>query len=179
MTTQVPFTAEHLQRMPEDGFRYELWKGELRRMTPAGLRHGVVVGNVFFVLREYQNVHSGLVLTGDTGFRLSKQPETVLAPDVAYISGERTKEGVPVGYFDGAPDLAVEVVSPGNTAEELERKAGAFLAAGSLLVWIVNPESRRVVIHPDREVLKADGILDGGNVLPGFSCPVDQLFEGL
>lgn len=174
---QVPFTAQHLERMPDDGFRYELWKGELRRMTPTGARHGVVLINVALILREYQQTRGGLVVGGDVGFQLSKDPDTVIAPDVAYIGSRRAKGGVPVGFFEGAPDLAVEVVSPGNTSEEIERKADAFLAAGASVVWIVNPETRRVVVHPDREVLRDDDVLEGGNVLPGFSCPVRRLFE--
>ena len=135
-TTLQPMTADDLLRMPDDGFRYELVKGELRKMAPAGHEHGRVA--IRFSWRLAQHVETndlGAVYAAETGFLISTNPDTVRAPDVAFVSRKRI-EGVKKaeGYWPGAPDLAVEVVSPGDTYTEVEEKAIEWLEAGTLMV---------------------------------------------
>lgn len=180
MATTMQLTAEDLLRLPDDGAPHELIRGELRTMTPAGGRHGAINGVITGLLFEHVRAHDlGKVLTEATGFRLSENPETVRCPDVSFLSRARIPtEGIPSGFIDGAPDLAVEVLSPGDTVFELEEKVEDYLAAGCLLVWVVNPQLRRVTVHEAggaSRVLGEGEVLEGGEVLPGFACPVGEL----
>jgi Uma2 family endonuclease len=115
---------------------------------------------------------------GDSGFVLARNPDTVLAPDVAFISTERLPKNSS-GYLEIAPDLAVEIVSPGNTPGEIERKVAIYLRSGVEQVWIVYPEEREVVIHapsgPPSVYLEHDQI-DGGSLLPGLNLRVTDIF---
>jgi Uma2 family endonuclease len=183
MTTAArPLTAEQLMALPSGGWRYELVAGELKVMTPAGSRHGQIVMAIAALLGPHVRLHRlGVLFSPDTGFRLASDPDTVRAPDVAFVCAERIPEsGVPDGYFPGAPDLAVEVVSPTDRLIEVEDKVTEYFAAGARLVWVVNPKHRRVTVHalgvPPR-VLGPDDRLDGGDVVPGFDCAVREIFE--
>src|SRR5687767_8579343 len=148
-TTAQPMTASDLLRMPDDGFRYELVKGELRKMAPAGHEQGRVAAR--FTWRLAQRVESdsrGAVYAAVTGFLISTNLDTVRAPDVAFVSQKRLKEvGKVGGYWPGAPDLAVEVVSPGDTYTEVEEKAIEWLEAGTLMVLALNPRRRTVTVY--------------------------------
>jgi len=123
-TARTLTTADELFNMPDDGFRYELVKGEVRRMPPAGSEHGVII--IKFVRPFSQFVEDndlGLVFGAESGFRIASNPDTVRAPDVAFVSRDRIpEEGVPTGFWAGAPDLAVEVISPSDTYTEVEEK---------------------------------------------------------
>jgi len=112
------FTADELLRLPDDGYRYELVRGELRKMSPAGSRHGVVAAAIIGSLAPFVREHSlGKVFTSETGFLIQRDPDTVRAPDCAFVQTERFIDTP--GYFPGAPDLAVEVISPGDSYSEV------------------------------------------------------------
>ncbi|MET0396185.1 MAG: Uma2 family endonuclease [Longimicrobiaceae bacterium] len=185
MSTQIkdrPVTADELLRMPDDGFRYELVRGEIRKMTPAGGEHGRVGGNLMISLGGYVRAHRlGAVYLAETGFRLASDPDTVRAPDVSFIRSERVQVlGVVRGYVPGAPDLAVEVVSPGDTYTEVGEKVLQWLDAGTRMVIVVDPWKRWVTVYHSRDdihVLGEDDVLDGGDVVPGWSMQVGELFD--
>ena len=180
--TGTKMTARDLMLLPDGGGkRYELVEGELREMVPAGARHGRVAANLTILLGQHVRTQRlGIVLAAETGFRISRDPDTVRAPDVSFVSKERVPpEGLPEGYWDLAPDLAVEVVSPSDTAAEVQAKVQAWLEAGVRLVWVVYPGTRFVVVYGSlREIstLTATDALSGGDVVPGFSCSVGEIF---
>jgi Uma2 family endonuclease len=174
-------TAEELFRLPDDGSRYALFRGELQRMTPAGCRHGKVIVNVTVPLGHHVKAHGlGVVFGAETGFVLARNPDTVLAPDVAFIRRERIPaSGLPATFWEGAPDLAVEVMSPGDTGPAAGEKAASWLSAGTRVVWVVDPRRRSVTIHepganPRR--LAVPEVLDGAPLLPAFRLPLADIF---
>ncbi len=175
MTTRTrPVTAEELLRMPDDGFRYELVRGELRKMPPAGNEHGYIAGEVFAGLRNHVKANGlGRVYAVETGFRLHSDPDIVRAPDAAFVSRERLEEVGPVeGYWPGAPDLAAEVVSPNDRHTEVIEKALEWLDAGCRMVLIVDPKQHTATVYRSREdirILAEGDTLDGADVIPGFS----------
>jgi Uma2 family endonuclease len=119
----------------------------------------------------------------DIGFTLARDPDTVLCPDVAFVASERLAALV-IGqpFPELAPDLAVEVLSPGDRRAAVQAKVGEYLAAGVRAVWVLDPATRTVGVHPPgsvEQLLAADDVLDGGNVVPGFRCPVEALFPSL
>ncbi|MGI8588524.1 MAG: Uma2 family endonuclease [Chloroflexia bacterium] len=174
-------TADELLHMPDDGFRYELVKGELRQMAPAGSQHGQIAIALAGRLFQYVDAHRlGVVFAAETGFLLSSKPDTVRAPAVAFVSQERiaaTKVGV--GYWPGAPDLAAEVISPGDTYTEVEEKVFGWLEAGARMVIVVNPRKRPVTVYHSLTeifVLTENDQIDGGSVVPGWTLAVRDLF---
>ena len=174
-------TADELLRMPETpGKRFELWRGELREMTPAGFEHGRVAGNLFGLLWAHvRGRGGGAVCAAETGFRIERAPDTVLAPDVSFVRAGRLPESES-GFFEGAPDLAAEVVSPGDRGADVEEKADRWLAAGTRLLWIVWPQTRSVVVRPPdtaAEFRHENHDLTGDDVVPGFHCRVADLFR--
>lgn len=180
-TTIQLMTAEELLKMPKDGFRYELVKGELKQMSPAGFEHGVVGMNIGMLLARYVKANNlGVVCLAETGFKIASDPDTVLAPDVSFVRRERIPQsGRPKAFYPGAPDLAVEVISPGDTKKEVAGKVEDWLAAGSLAVWVINPKRVTVTIHrPQVEAitLTETDELDGQDVVPGFRCSVSEIF---
>ena len=176
-------TAAELLRLPTGmGQRYELAEGELLTMSPAGSRHGRIALRIGSLLERFvRQGRLGASFGAETGFLLSRDPDTVRAPDAAFVSAARLPAGdLPDGYFSGAPDLAVEVVSPTDSAAEVQRKVAEYFAAGAQQVWVLYPETRSVVaFRSAREslVLGIADTLDGGATLPGFVCPVASLFE--
>jgi Uma2 family endonuclease len=180
-TTIQLMTAEELLKMPKDGFRYELVKGELIRMSPAGFDHGVVGMSIGMLLAHYVKANNlGVVCLAETGFKIASDPDTVLAPDVSFVRRERIPQsGRPTAFYPGAPDLAVEVVSPGDTKKEVAGKVEARLAAGSGAVWVINPKRRTVIVYRPRGealTLTETDELDGQDVVPGFRCRVHEIF---
>ncbi len=149
-------------------------------MTPAGFRHGRIACAVAAMLRDF--VHGrglGVVLSAETGFQIARDPDSVRAPDVAYVATERIPETEPVGFFSGAPDLAVEVLSPSDAAGDVLAKVQDWLDAGCRAVWVVDPKTRTVTVYRSRRqiaVLSESDTLDGGEVVPGFRVPVAELF---
>jgi Uma2 family endonuclease len=176
-------TAEELLRLPTGmGERYELVLGELKIMSPAGSRHGLIALSIGSLLRQaVRRGRLGAAFGAETGFVLSRDPDTVRAPDVAFVAAARLPPGdLPDGYFPGAPDLAVEVISPSEAAAEVQRKVNEYFEAGARLVWVVYPDTRQVVVYRSaREslTLLADDTLDGGDLIPGFASRVAELFE--
>jgi Uma2 family endonuclease len=180
-TTQQFMTAEELWKLPDNGKRRELVKGELREMPPAGSEHGAVAMNLTLPLAQYVKAHDlGIVFAAETGFFIGRAPDTVRAPDAAFVARDRIPAaGVPKRYFPGAPDLAIEVLSPGDTVDEVEEKVNDWLAGGTRLVWVVNPRRRTVTIYrpgPQISVLHESDAVSGEDVVPGFTCQVRDLF---
>jgi len=182
MSTVTPYTADQLLRMPDDGSRYELVAGALRKMTPAGWEHGTVGGYLSTLLGQHVLEHGlGRVFLAETGFLLARDPDTVRAPDIAFIHkdhlpAEKPKEA----FWPGAPDLAVEVVSPGDTVGEVDEKVKAWLDAGAAMVWLVDPAWKSVTVYRSaREIqtLTEEDRLDGQDVVPGFRCRVADIFS--
>jgi Uma2 family endonuclease len=182
MTVQAhPITAEDLLRMPADGFRYELVRGELRAMAPAGFEHGKTAMRIGSRLTVHVDAHDlGVVTAAETGFRIAADPDTVRAADVAFVSRDRVGLAAGMrGYFPGPPDLAVEVVSPGDTYSEVEEKALAWLAAGTRLVLAVDSRKRTVTRYRGRgdiAILTEDDTIDGEDVVPGWTMRVADVF---
>lgn len=174
-------TADELFAMSKDGLRYELVKGELRKMSPAGTEHGAVVFNLTLLLGQHLRVSKlGQGFGAETGFKIFSNPDTVRAPDIAFVRRERIPEtGIPKNFWDIAPDLAVEVLSPSDTVNEVDEKVEDWLAAGVRVVWVVNPRTRAVTLHLSPHevvVLHEQDELDGGEVVPGFRCRVAEIF---
>ncbi|HEY3969102.1 MAG TPA: Uma2 family endonuclease [Planctomycetaceae bacterium] len=175
-------TADELLQMPRGSVRYELIRGELSSMSPAGSEHGVVTMRLSLLLGSYiADKNLGLLFGAESGFFIERDPDTVRAPDIAYVRRERIPAGgIPEGYWAGPPDLAVEVVSPGDTVRAVDEKVSGWLAAGTTTVWIVSPRWKTVTVHvrnlPIR-ICTIDDILDGGEVLPGFRCEVRGIFQ--
>jgi Uma2 family endonuclease len=179
---QQHISAEELFQMPNLG-RCELVRGELIMMSPAGSKHGWIVGNLTIVLGNFIKLHKlGEIMGAETGFIIRRNPDTVLAPDVAFIRGERLAGNMPDGFFDGAPDLAVEVLSPSDRTSEVQGKIRSWLEAGSRAVWIVDPKTQSVAIHKstrDIVVLGTADMLSDPQMLPDFNVPVIEIFEKL
>jgi Uma2 family endonuclease len=174
-------TADELWRLPDDGQRHELIGGELRTMPPSGWEHGWVVVRVTRPLAEYVDANKlGVVCGAETGFILASEPDTVRAADVAFVRRERVLAAGDVkGYWPGAPDLAVEVVSPHDRYTEVDAKVAAWLAHGTRLVLVVNPRRRVVVVHRPRRAVRElteRDVLDGEDLLPGWKLPVREIF---
>ena len=182
MTTSAKLmTADDLLHMPDDGRRYELIRGELIELAPPGPKHGYVAGRTYKALDDFVHPRRlGAIIT-ESGFIIASDPDTVRAPDAAFISAEMLPEGgLPDQYMRMAPDIAVEVVSPSDREREVRDKALGWLAAGSRLVWVLYPATRSVTVYrseTDVSTVDSDQILDGAPVLDGFSVYVAELFE--
>ena len=174
-------TAEDLLALPDDGYTYELLEGELRQMPPTSGEHSRVELYIAFWLMHFVYSHRlGKVYGSDAGFRLKRSPDTVLCPDTSYVRAERVPQDDRSGIMELAPDLAVEVVSPSNTINEMDDKVAAYLEAGTSLVWVVRPRRRQVTVYtPDSpiRIFSENDVLDGGDVLPGFSLPFIDFFR--
>ncbi len=173
--------AEELLHMPDDGFRYELVRGELRRMNPAGNVHGRIVVRITWRLAQHvEENRLGTVYAAETGFKLATDPDTVRAPDVAFVSRARVEAiGEIEGFWPEAPELAVEVISPGDSYADVEEKVFDWLDAGTKMVVVINPRQRSATVYKsqtDITVLAEAGVLDGGDVVPGFELAVRDIF---
>ena len=182
MSTTTLITAAELLAMPTGmGKRYELLEGELREISPSGWRHGKVTVRLTTRLDSYVEAHDlGVVFGAETGFCLASDPDTVRAPDISFISKQNIPSREPSdGFWPGAPDLAVEVLSPGDRTGEVNEKIDAWLSADCNAVWVVDPKRKTVTIHRSRsdiQVKAAGEVLNGDPIVPGFSCAVDELF---
>jgi Uma2 family endonuclease len=175
-------TVEDLYTMPDDGFKYELEAGMLVSEPLPGFRHGRVMVRTAEILSAHVRKNGlGVILAGDSGFILARKPDTVRGPDVAFVSKQRFEErGDTIKAFSGAPDLAVEVLSPSNTPAGIRAKVADYFAAGSRCVWVIDAEARSVTVYAallSPHELGEDEILDGGDVLPGFAVRVGEIFE--
>jgi Uma2 family endonuclease len=174
-------TADELMRLSSDGFRYELVRGELQMMSPTGNEHAIVTAALTGLLVSFVRQHAlGAVFAAEAGFQLERDPDTVLAPDIAFVERQRIDAtGVSPEFWQGAPDLAVEVKSPSDRAGAVAAKTQAWLTHGARQVWLVDPRKRTVTIyHRDGRVipLSEAEALEGGDVVPGFACGVGEIF---
>jgi Uma2 family endonuclease len=178
---QPPITAEEFAKMPDppDGSRLELVRGEVVTTPPPKGKHPIVCSEVAWVLKNFVKPRKlGWVTTNDTGVVLEKGPDTVRGPGVAFWSITRQPEQ-PEGYFLIPPDLAVEVQSPDDRRKDLRAKIKEYLFYSVPLTWLVDPETRTVTVYKGSmrgPELDESDTLDGGDVLPGFSCKVSDLF---
>ena len=171
-------TEQDLLAMPKDGRKYELVDGEIR-VSPAGDRHSVVAVHLAALLFAFvREQRLGWVLGADAGFRLPGG--NVRSPDVSFVArGRFPDDRPPDGFGDLAPDLAVEVVSPTDRPRHVLDKVGEYLEAGVRLVWVIDPQRSTAVIYrslTDVTEVAVDEDLDGGDVLPGFRCPLREIF---
>ena len=184
MTVTAPrsrMTAEELFDLPDDDGRSELVEGELVPMTPTGGRHGALAVRIGRLLDEHVEAHDlGVCCGAETGFILKRDPDTVRAPDAAFVASERIPEdGLSDGYFPTAPDLAVEVVSPQDRPLDVREKIEDWLQGGTRLVWMVQRAQRTVTVYRplgNPTELSEDASLDGEEVVLGFVCNVKELF---
>ncbi len=184
MATKARLTAEDLWKLGEGDTRRELVDGEVREMPPVGGVHGDITSRVDRRLAEHVERHGGgKVLVGDVGFVLGlpHDPERVRAPDVAFVAAARLPEGrLPEGFFRGAPDLAVEVLSPSDDPVDVQQKVRDYLEAGARLVWVLAPRARTATIYRadgSARLLREGEHLDGEDVLRGLVIPLAELFE--
>lgn len=173
-------TAEELLRDYGDQ-HCELVNGVVAFMSPTYSQHGDLTNEVAYLLNVAVRRHDlGKLFIGEAGFIVSRNPDTVRVPDVAFVSKERvTAIGVGKEFFPEAPDLTVEVVSPSDTAPRVHEKARMWIEAGCRAVWLVWPDDRSVTVYrslDDVKILTEDAVLDGGDVVPGFSHPIAQFF---
>ena len=174
-------TAEELERIAIPGRWTELVRGRLIVREPPGTYHGRVSANALLLLGAFVKARgAGTVVAQDTGFRIATDPDTVRAPDAAFLDVERSKRITPSGYAAIAPNLVVEVLSPSDRPAEVLEKVADWLGAGVELAWVVDPERREVRVHRadgSLELLREGAVLDGEEVLPGFTCEVHELFD--
>jgi len=180
-TVRRQVTAEELLHMPDDGFRYELVRGELRRMNPAGNVHGRIAVRITWRLAQHvEENRLGTVYAAETGFKLATNPDTVRAPDVAFVSRARVEAiGEVEGFWPEAPDLVVEVISPGDGYADIEEKVFDWLDAGTKMVVVINPRQRSATVYKsptDIAALAEADVLDGGDVVPGFELAIRNIF---
>lgn len=175
-------TAEEFFRLysHKDG-DYELVKGEVIKMAPPGGVHGGIAVNIAIALGTFVRQRNLGRVVVESGFRLESQPDTVRGPDVAFIRRERiSAEGLPRAFFTIPPDLAVEVVSPSDTASDMEMKVQDYLRNGTQRVWVVYPDSRRIQVYsPDGTArgYREDAVIQDEDLLPGFSLPLREIFN--
>ncbi|HUH12030.1 MAG TPA: Uma2 family endonuclease [Longimicrobiales bacterium] len=174
-------TIEEYERLPDDGYRDELVRGRLVREPQPGTEHGWLAVEIAGLLRQHVVEHGGGIVLVGSGFVLSEVPPTVRGPDVSFVSVERLPPGpLPAGFLRLAPDLAVEIVSPSNTAAGIQEKVFEYLDAGTRLVWVVYPGRREFTLYRSREeirVLTEGDALTGGDLLPGLAVPLAELFR--
>jgi Uma2 family endonuclease len=180
MLTQATYTADEFAAMPDES-AFELVNGQLLEKK-MGSVSSWVGGESYWLLASFcKEHHLGWVFPADTGFQcFPDSPNTVRKPDVAFIRyGRLPDETLPVGYIRIVPDLVVEVISPNELAYEVDAKVDDFMGAGVRLIWVINPVARTVRIHRANGtigLLREQDELDGEDVLPGFRCPVRELF---
>ncbi len=179
MTRFAYMTSEQLAQHPIPHKRTELVRGRLVIREPSTLRHGDVTARTVTAISNYLEENPiGRAYTADPGFTLERNPDTVRAPDVAYISQDRIPTAEVPGFDELAPDLAVEVRSPGDRTRALQRKVRQWLDAGTRLVWLIDPAKGTAhVFRRDGtdSALARDDALDGEDVLPGFRVALRRL----
>ena len=185
-TVETPpknWTEAELQALPEDGFVHELVNGQLVMSPKNNFQHGDIASRLFLALGNHAQRHRlGIVLDSSTGFWMRNR--NCRAPDISFICRQRVKslgfKPSTQSFFPAAPDLAVEILSPGNTRGEIDGRLKDFFESGARLVWIIDPNTRRVEVCSSldqREFIVVGGILEGGDLLPGFHYSVADLFK--
>lgn len=174
-------TAEEFVYQQPDDVRCELVAGEMVMEPLPGAEHGFLAGSFVYYLRSFAELHGLGRVLGETGYVLERGPDTVRGPDVSFVSHARWATlADKQKFFEGPPDLAIEIASPDDSRPQLAAKARGYLAAGALLVWVVWPKRKCVeVFRPGSspQLLGPESALDGGEVLPGFRLPVALVFQ--
>jgi len=179
--TVHPLTAETFFDLSLPDVRSELVGGEVVRMGPAGGEHGIVAMRIGARLLAFVEANGlGVVCAAETGFLVRQDPDTVRAPDAAFVSRARLAGGrPPKKFWPFAPDLAVEVASPSDSAESIRQRVADWFAGGTRAVWLLEPSRAAVQVYrspSDVRTLERGDVLSGDDLLPGFACPVTDLF---
>ncbi|MDJ1172935.1 Uma2 family endonuclease [Roseofilum sp. BLCC_M114] len=184
ITDKKVWTDEEFMALPKDGHRYEIVNGELIDMGNSGALHGnipIILSSALFAVVNAQKL--GALFDSSTAFKMKNGNRR--SPDISFFAKERLQgmSELPSGFLEGAPDLVVEVLSPGNTVEEMHDKLVEYFENGTRLAWIIHPSEHYVLVYrsaqePDR-LLKSIDALDGEEVIPGFTLPVADLFQKL
>jgi Uma2 family endonuclease len=175
------WTEAELEALPEDGYLHEVVKGELITSPKNNFQHGNIASRLFLALGNHaQEQRLGVVLDSSTGFWM--QNRNCRAPDISFIGRLRLAGWKPSSrsFFEGGPDLAVEILSPNNTRREIDDRLNDFFASGSQIAWVIDPaiESVEVCHSPtQRKLIGSGGFLEGENILPGFRYPIADLFK--
>ncbi len=182
MTTRERlYTVEDLEKLPDDDKRYELDQGVLIEMPPPKREHGLVFAELLALIHNHVRANDLGQVVGETGYQLSENPDTVRAPDIAFTAKARVTPRT--GEYDRtAPDLAVEIASPGNTADELNQKVVQYFEAGVRQVWVLYPRTRLIYVYTSARrvtILGEEDTLSSGDVLPGFTVTVRDIFTVL
>ena len=175
-------TADDLLRLYSEGVRGELIRGELYEIMPTGGEHGEIVMTLGTALVNFARPRRlGRIAGSDSGVLLERDPDTVREPDLAFFSTDTIPAGVRVtGYYEVVPDIVGEVVSPNDTAREIDDKARMWIRYGTGLVWVLNPDTRTVAVYSQDgtvTVLGDGDVLDGGDVMRGFTYNVADIFD--
>lgn len=181
MTATQPYTAEDMLHLSTEG-RYDLIRGVLYSMTPAGGRHGRIAMRIGARLDAFvEERQLGAVFAAETGFLLGRAPDTVLAPDAAFVATERLPlDPDDDGFYAVVPDIAVEVISPSDRTRYVTDKVMAFLEAGARQVWVADPVRKEITVwtpEPAAHVYRLDDTIEGGSVLPGFQIKLADVFS--
>src|SRR5262245_30810434 len=176
-----PVTAEELFQMSHDGVRRELVRGEVKEMPPAGGEHGSTTGTLNAILWNFvREKKLGRVFAAETGFIIARNPDTVRAPDCAFVRAEGLPGPVPKKYLPFPPDLAAETVSPNDRPGEIDEKIADWLQSGVRLLWVLDPDQRMVTVYrsgSQPRTLKEGEFLEGEDVVPGFRVAVAELWS--
>lgn len=176
-TARRKMTEDEFLHLPEDGRKWELVRGEAKEV-PAGHKHDAIGIQVAVLLKPYARGR-GILAGSQAGFRMANG--NVRSPDVSFTSRERMPGGEPSeGFEDFAPDLAVEIISPSEQPDEMARKVAEYFGAGADQVWHLFPDAKRVIVYytpSDTADFGPEDALSAGDLLPGFSCRVEELFD--
>lgn len=183
-TKKKNWTDQEFLALSEKEGHYEIVNGELISMGNSGALHGHIAILISSALFAVVNTHKlGVLFDSSTAFKMKNGNKR--SPDIAFFAKERLQgmTELPTGFLEGSPDLAVEILSPGNTVEEIEGKITEYFDNGARLVWVISPVQHYVLVYryaqePDR-LLKSTDYLDGEDVVPGFTLPVADLFKKL
>jgi len=173
------WTDEELLALPSNGHRYELVDGQLHDMSPGDGRHGIVITRLSTLLNDYVAKHQlGITISGDTGYRLDA--DNCLAPDIAFVRADRVRELLPDPdkFLRGAPDLAIEVLSPGDSWGYAERKVQLCFRYGTQLAWVIDPKKKIArIYHGPQKFETTESELSGEDVVPGFLVSLELVFR--
>jgi len=183
-TTVHPITAEQLFVMPRDAICRELVRGAIKTMNPSGFEHGAVVGELHWRIAQFVRLHRlGVVVGAETGFLLERDPDTVLAPDIGFVSQARIDAGgIPKSFYPGAPDLVIEVQSPSESTNSALDKVQRWLRLGARVAVTVEVKQRTFSAYRppfDEVVFQSHETFECPDVLPGFSCRIEEAFTAL
>jgi Uma2 family endonuclease len=177
------WTEAEIMALREDGFNHEIVDGELVMSPKNDFYHGYICGRLFLALGNFNQAHRlGAILDSSTGFWMKNR--NCRAPDISFVTKARLKKlgfkASTHSFFPGAPDLAVEILSPNNTRVEIEARLRDFFASGARLAWVIDPDARRVEVCrslTERKLIGSGGFMEGEDLLPGFRYPIAELFS--